>query len=496
LNTQSDTRLYSVAGVRSLDRLAIERHGIPGLTLMQRAGAAAWRLAASRWPGAGRIVIVCGTGNNGGDGYVLALEAHRSGREVTVAQLGDPESMRGDARACADAARTAGLHAVTFESSVLEAKDLVVDAMLGTGVGREVREEWRVAIETVNARACPCLAIDVPSGLDADSGRVMGAAVRADATLTFIGRKLGLYTGAGPEHCGTIYFADLDLPPRIYEEVPPAAALLDAEDLLPMFPRRHRGAHKGDFGHVLVIGGDLGFAGAVRLAGEAAARIGGGLVSIATRSAHAAMVSAMRPELMAHGIESRAALAAVAERATVLAIGPGLGQTSWAEDLFGAALDLDLPKVVDADGLNLLAHDPAHRRDWVLTPHPGEAARLLGCRSRDVQADRFAAARELQARYGGVCVLKGSGTLVADDAALPGVCPAGNPGMASGGMGDVLTGVLAGLLAQGLDLGMAARLGVLLHAMAGDRAARDGERGMLATDLLPHLRALVNPSGE
>lgn len=257
---------------------------------------------------------------------------------------------------------------------------------------------------------------------------------------------------------------------------------------------RARDANKSDFGHVLIVGGDYGMAGAARMAGEAAARVGAGLVSVATRPEHIAIVSGQRPELMGHGIKKIKDLDNALKRATVIALGPGLGQSIWSQKLFKKILASKSPKIVDADGLNLLAKKPVHRADWILTPHPGEAARLLKTTTATIQADRFTAAMKLQKKFGGVIVLKGADTIVVNEDGKITTCTLGNPGMASGGMGDVLTGVISGLLAQGLGLSKAAELGVFIHASAGDQAAKDGERGMLALDLMPHLRRLVNVS--
>lgn len=256
-------------------------------------------------------------------------------------------------------------------------------------------------------------------------------------------------------------------------------------------PARNPAAHKGDFGHVLVFGGDHGMSGALRLAGEAALRTGAGLVSAATRAEHAASISVARPELMSHGIESASALAPLLKRATVLAVGPGLGQEEWGRKLLSSVLQSTLPMVVDADALNLLAIEPSQRDNWILTPHVGEAARLLDVTIEQVQADRVAAAVTLQKKYGGVTVLKGAGTVVVGVTGDVAVCSEGNPGMASGGMGDVLTGVIAGLLAQGCLLTEAAQQGVCLHAHAADVAAQEGQRGLLASDLFPVLRRLL-----
>jgi ADP-dependent NAD(P)H-hydrate dehydratase / NAD(P)H-hydrate epimerase len=259
-------------------------------------------------------------------------------------------------------------------------------------------------------------------------------------------------------------------------------------------PMRSRDAHKGCHGHVLAIGGDHGTAGAIRLCGEAALRSGAGLVSVATQPEHLFALNAARPELMAHAVADPSALAPLLARASVLAVGPGLGRGSWGRALWQAALDSRLPRVLDADGLNLLAAAPRcfDGLAAVLTPHPGEAARLLDCDVAAVESDRFAAARALAKRYGGVLVLKGAGSLIADPDGGLAVCPWGNPGMASGGTGDLLTGIIAALLAQGCTAWQAACLGVGLHARAGDLAARDGERGLLASDLLIPLRHLLN----
>jgi len=353
-------------------------------------------------------------------------------------------------------------------------------------------------IDWINASALPVLALDLPSGLDADTGRVWGAAVRADLTIAFIAAKRGMLTGAGPDHCGLLGFADLELPGALHQKLESEPVLRLTSTLLPQWlPRRPRSAHKGMFGHLLIIGGNHGYGGAVSIAAEAALRAGAGLVTIATRGAHLSALLARRPEAMVRAVESGQDLEPLLALPTVILLGPGLGQDAWAEQMVQRVLGSDLPLVVDADGLNLLARraTPVHRENWILTPHPGEAARLLGCDSREVEADRFAAVQQLAERHGGVALLKGAGTLVASAAVGGGIalCAAGNPGMASGGMGDLLSGLIAALLAQQLSLVDAARAGVLLHAMAGDEAAGGNERGLLATDLLAPLRRWVNP---
>lgn len=482
--------LYTAAQVRELDRRAIEDHGVPGYTLMTRAGQAAFEVLRERWPEARCIGVLCGPGNNGGDGYVIARLAQGAGLTAWVLEAGDPARLKGDAaRARADW-QAAGGQAVDARAP-WPAAEVLVDALLGTGLDRPVEGALGGLIDAINATGLPVLAVDIPSGLHADTGAVLGRAVRAAVTVSFIGLKTGLFTGEGPACRGDVVFDGLGVPEAVYRELPPVAERLDAT-CIRRLGRRARCAHKGHFGYVLVVGGAPGMPGAVRLAGEAAARAGAGLVSVATHPDHAPLLPQARPELMVHGVVAPADLAPLLTRATVLAVGPGLGQGDWGRTLLGRLLETGLPMVVDADALNLLAEEPANRDDWVLTPHPGEAARLLGRDSASVQSDRLAAAREIQARFGGVCVLKGAGTVIRDADATA-VCTGGNPGMASGGMGDVLTGIIAGLLAQGLAPAQAARIGVCAHAEAADRAARGGERGLLASDLLAELRGVVNP---
>ncbi len=485
--------LYTAAQVRELDRIAIGEEGIPGLTLMRRAGAAVFREVQARMPEGGRLLVLCGAGNNAGDGYVVARLAKQAGMQVDLVTPADPGRLRGDAWQAFEDAQSAGVVPIRFESGELPEAVVIVDALLGTGLERPVEGAWRILIELANAQPATRIAVDIPSGLDADRGVVLGAAFRADVTVTFIGRKLGLFTGAAAEYVGRVVFDDLGVPERVGERLRPAAWRMVREDLATLLHPRPRTLHKGQAGHVLVVGGQPGMSGAPRLAGEAAARVGAGLVSLAVHPERAATTGIDRPELMVHAVEGPGALAPLAERATVVALGPGLGRSDWAHALFDAVLEYPKAVVLDADALNLLAGSPRRQDDWILTPHPGEAARLLGCEVAVVQADRPAAVRALQEKYGGVVVLKGPGTLIHDGHLLL-VTDTGNPGMASGGMGDVLTGLIAGLLAQGLPPLEAAAGGAWLHGAAADRAAREGgERGLLARDLMLHLRALVNP---
>ncbi len=255
---------------------------------------------------------------------------------------------------------------------------------------------------------------------------------------------------------------------------------------------RNKDFHKGNAGHVLIIGGNVGFSGAVCLAATAALRVGAGLVSVATRVEHAAMINIFHPEIMSHGVKNAIDLRPLIARANVIVIGPGLGMDQWASDLLLAAFSSHKPMVVDADALNWLAKYPRRHQEWVLTPHPGEAARMLHCSSGEIQHDRSEAIKHLHQKFGGICVLKGNGSLVLDAENELFICESGNTGMATAGMGDVLSGVIGGFVGQGLSLSNAAKLGVILHAEAGDRAAQHGMRGMIASDLFGHIRELVN----
>lgn len=486
--------LYTAAQVRGFDRFAIEHFGIPGLELMERAGRAAFACLRAHWPDAHRIVVLAGTGNNAGDGFVVARLAHEAGLAVQVLQIGDRARLSGDALANAERWASLGGHWADYAGLPSDA-GVVVDALFGTGLERPVTGRWAEAISALNARSGPCLAIDIPSGLHADTGEVMGIAVRATLTISFIGLKIGLFTGQGRDYAGQVCFDGLEVPAQVYASSILSARRIDWQGHCKLLGARARSAHKGHFGHVLVIGGNRGMGGAALLAADAALRVGAGLVSLATRAEHLAASLARRPEVMVQPVASGEDLLPMLRRASVVAIGPGLGRDDWAAGLWRAALDAQRPLVVDADALRLLAAQPRQCEDWVLTPHPGEAAGLLGVCNAEINSDRLGSAASLQRRFGGCVVLKGAGSVVACAGnAPPALCSGGNPGMASGGVGDVLTGVIAGLLAQGLSPRDAAEAGVSLHAAAGDQAAADGgERGMLAGDLLDALRRQANP---
>lgn len=487
--------LYDNAALRVIEARAVRLLGGDAFELMRRAGRVAWRCALRNWPQARRVLVVCGPGNNGGDGYVLAKHALDSGREARVVRL-DAHAPRGElARRALEEYRARGGQVEVF-AGTLPPADLLVDALFGIGFAPAHEPAAQGLIEAMRAHRAPCLALDVPSGIDAATGAVPGPSVRATRTLEFIAAKPGLASGPAVEHAGVVEVADLDVPAPAFDGIAPKAEIARPEQLREWLRPRRRDAHKGEFGRVLCIGGDHGGGGAIGMCGEAALRCGAGLVEVLTREAHVPALLARRPELMVRAAERAEDVAAPLQRADVVALGPGLGQELWGRVLFKTALAAGKPTVLDADGLNLLAARKTGRAlpHAVLTPHPGEAARLLSVTLGQVQSDRFGAARALADRHGAVVVLKGAGSIVAAPERTPRTVAVGNPGMATGGMGDLLTGVIAALLAQGLEPFDAATAGVLLHGIAGDAGARNGgERGLLPSDLLPFLRRFANP---
>lgn len=477
--------LYRPEQVQAHER-AVFDGGVDSAALMEAAGAAAWAQVRALAPAGGPIQVVVGPGNNGGDGLVIARLARAEGWPVRLFGIVALDAFRGDAARQAAAWRAEDGEEIQNDPAALAPEGVVVDALFGIGLDRAIEGPAADWVSAINRSGLPVCSVDVPSGLDAATGRALGPTVRADRTVTFIAGKVGLFTGDGREYAGQVILERLGMP----EPAVAPAARLDTDT--PALGRRHRNAHKGRFGTVLVLGGNAGMSGAARLAGEGALRVGAGKVHVGTHPEHAAWLNQGCPELMVSAVADERALLRLLGHADVLALGPGLGQDAWAMRMVRQALRVHLPMVVDADALRLIGNNRSIRQDIVFTPHPGEAGFMLDETPAVIQADRPSAARRLQQTFGGVVVLKGAGTLVAGDEATM-VCPAGNPGMASGGMGDVLTGVIAGLMAQGLDPFEAARLGVRAHAEAADAEVADrGERGLLASDLLPGIRRWIN----
>jgi len=468
-------------------------YGVSGYELMTRASTAAMILIHKKWPKVGTVGIACGLGNNGGDGYVLARLLRQAGIKVKVIMLPGGTPRTADAGRAYAEWRALGERTDSFDGQ-LPTVELWVDALYGIGLSRPPEGAAQAIIERINATHLPVLALDVPSGIDADAGHAAGICIHATRTLSFIAAKRGLYTGSARDYCGKVQHDVLDLPSSVQSNFPPAAYLWKPEHLSEGLSPRHANSHKGEYGHVLCIGGEVGMGGAVRLCAEAALRVGAGLASVATRTEGVSALVAARPEAMTHAVENAEALLPLIDKADVLAVGPGLGQNDWGQALFDCAIASKKALILDADALNLLAENPQPLPQAILTPHPGEAARLLGLSNQEIQANRFEAMDALVKKFQCVVVLKGAGTLVGAPDEVTRIIDAGNPGMATGGMGDILTGVIAALCAQKLSLFDAASLGALLHGAAGDAAAKiGGERGLLPSDLFLHLRRLANP---
>lgn len=481
--------LYTTGQVRALDAWAIANAGVDGKDLMRRAGGCCYQFIRERWPRARSFAVLTGPGNNGGDGWVAARQLAEAGDKVTVYELAKPAA-DSDAGVMRAEYFAGGFDKALSAQDIREA-DLMIDAMFGSGLTRALSGTALTAVRAFNRMTAPVLAVDVPSGLDSDRGVALPVAVRADATLTFVGRKRGMYTGTARTCCGEVVFDSLGVDAEA-AQIDSDVRLADASDIA--LPARDKDMYKGRCGRVLVVGGNTGFGGAVRMTGEAAIRSGAGLVNVALRPGNLVYAAAC-PEMMACEIDNAADLDDLLAVADVVAVGPGLGRDAWATGMFSKVLDSGKPLVVDADGLHLLSREPLRRDDWILTPHPGEAAALSDVSVRQVEADRFAAVNQIAKRYGGVCVLKGAGTVVGNVREAV-VCDVGNPAMAVGGMGDVLTGVIAGVWAQcikgewdkrGWCLLTTARTAVCVHGAAADTVAGGRCRGLLATDLLPHL---------
>ena len=503
-------RLVSAAEMRAIDKAAIERFGVPGLGLMERAGAAVARAVHAARGANGRVLALCGAGNNGGDGYVAARHLRADGVDVRVVALASRAQLRGDALAAREEAERAGVAiADGLEAGKLDAGagDVVVDALLGTGLARAPEGAYAKAIELVaalRARRAKVVSVDIPSGLSADTGRPLGPCVRADATVTFAFQKRGLVLHPGPSYAGEVLLADIGIPAEAAAQVPVGCELLDEQNAMKLVPARPPDAHKGDAGRVLVVAGSPGKTGAAHLALTGALRGGAGLVTLAAREEVLPFALAGRPEAMSIpllgsgplGERDLEPLLSAARGMDAVVVGPGIPRGPETAHLLRAFLErAGIPAVLDADALNALAERPGLAGGLpspaVLTPHPGEMARLVGGTVGSVQEDRIGVAAEKARAWGCVVVLKGARTVVASPDAPPAVVLAGNPGMATGGTGDVLAGLTGALLASHLPAFDAARAAAFAHAAAGDVACeRWGERGLLASDLADALGAV------
>jgi NAD(P)H-hydrate epimerase len=514
-------KLYRVASIVQLEQIAIEKFDIPAYDLMKRAAQAVFDTINSRYPQCKKILVLCGAGNNAGDGYVVARLARQHGYDVQVISLIDPENLSGAAlSAYNDWSSTGGVTQIIDSSpdvSVLGNPDIIVDALLGTGLKRQLSEHWGRWIKAVNNSAVTIVSVDVPSGLFVDTGNIADEAIHADLTVCFIGLKQGMFTAQANDYCGEIIFSDLDLPREVFSMVKHDARLLKSFDGSRL-PARKPSSHKGRFGHVLIVGGNEGMPGAVILAARAALRTGAGLVTIITIPQHLSAISDAVPEAMIKACSVRPddsfmTIESLFEQAFVkdvthIAIGMGLGRDEWAKTVMKHCIDLKAPAVYDADALNLLAENEQliskiSSETLVITPHPGEAASLLSAGSRpadgalsaaDIQNDRFKAISNLYELFeldNLVVVLKGAGTLIfnGDETRL---CKLGNAAMSAPGMGDVLSGIIIALQAQSIAFDESAELGVCLHASAAQNISGQKTRGLLASDVIEELSAVLN----
>jgi len=493
--------LYTNDAIRAFERDLFKAKLADPMQLMQTAGQASFALLQRQWPNARSLVVFCGAGNNGGDGFVLARLAKEQDFNVIIYSIKNFEDLSGLAQETAKACKALNISIHFWENQTIDFTkiDVIIDALLGSGLEGIVKGTFETAIDSINQSTKPVLAIDIPSGLNANTGAIQGKTVKANNTITFIGLKQGLFTDDGAEYCGKIGCHTLNIPKQYYKKINPTAYLFNKKILKKFLKTRPRTANKGCYGHVLVVGGDYGMAGAIRMAAEATLRVGAGLVSVATHAEHRCIVNAECPEIMCHAIKTGKDLQPLIEKATVIIAGPGLGQTNWSIALLTECLKAQSkPLLLDADALNLIStkinvtYFKIIKR-LILTPHPGEAGRLLDISTKTIQKNRFDAITQLQQKYHATVVLKGAGTLIKSEKALPIICTQGNPGMATAGMGDVLSGVIGGLLAQGISDFDAAQIGVYLHAQAADMAAAEyGERGLIATDLFHFLQKLSN----
>ena len=491
------TAIHTADQVRGLDRIAIEEFGIPSYALMCRAAEAAVAALRQHWPAAKSLAVYCGAGNNAGDGYVVARLAGDVGLQARVIAVVPPERLSGDAARAWNDYRDQGGSVEPFDANRLPDEDVLVDALLGNGLDRELRGDFLAAVSTMDAASRPVLSLDIPTGLHTDTGLPMGAAVHADLTVTFVGLKLGLFVGEGANYRGALEFAGLGIPSgrpcqgrasngkadRCFSEGNSAAST----------PDRAQGGRgesaAGGWRPGYVRRDSSGRGGSAAVGSRIGARGNASRFSVSA-------VMAGRAEVMCVAVEEAPQLAPWLRAADGVVLGPGLGQSAWARAVWQQVLASELALVLDADGLNLLAEAGRARGKWILTPHPGEAARLLGTSTRKIQADRPSAAVQIAETYQCMAILKGAGTIIAAPGEAPiRLCDRGNPGMATAGMGDVLAGILGGLLVQSGDLSAVAQAGVWIHAVCGDAAAQGGERGLLAGDLMAHIRDAVNPLG-
>jgi hydroxyethylthiazole kinase-like uncharacterized protein yjeF len=504
--------------MQELDRKSIETYRIPGIILMENAGRGAAEVICEAFPDIRnkKTAIIAGKGNNGGDGFVIARYLLNQGNAVRVYLLTDPKGLRGDAETNFNIFHRMKGEVVPVPSSKdyikvkkeIEKFDLLIDGIFGTGLDAEVRGYYREVIDHLNTIQKPLVAIDIPSGLDANTGKPLGTAVRASLTITFGLPKVGHLLPPGIDYVGKVKVIDIGIPRRLIEEEKIPTSLLEKEEIRKWLSiPRNPNTHKGDYGHLLVIAGSVGKTGAAAMACQAALRVGAGLVTLAVPKSLNAIMEMKLTEVMTEplpetakqtlSLRAFATIARLCENKKAVVIGPGLGTFKETQSLVLKLIKtLDLPIILDADGLTALATQPKtlpiKNRSFILTPHPGEMARLIRSQVKDVLENRIGLSRNFSQSQHVHLVLKGHPTLIATPKGEVFINPTGNPGMASGGTGDVLTGMIGGLVCQGFDILTSVQIAVYIHGLAGDEVAREiGEKSLIATDIIERVPVLL-----
>ena len=500
-------KLYTASETRKIDNLAIKEKGISGYSLMQMAAEFTLDVILREFSPVEELIIFCSKGKNSGDGFLLGSFAKEFGLEVTIVMSNTSNVLKGVSRKAFEEMKDAKVKIIStksVEKLKVSNKAVIVDALIGTGLKGNLRKNIKESILALNKLGVklPVLSLDIPSGINPDTGDADDIAVYADITATFVAQKRGCFTSVGKKFSGEIIYSDLEIPKNLFSKITSTSYVVDYEDSISKVVYREQDAHKGHFGNVLIVGGDRGLGGAGLLSSRAAVYSGAGLTSLVTRPEHVSASLVSCPEVMVKGVDSGQDIEEHLVKPDVIAIGPGLGQSAWSEQMiqrvFWEAEKRDISVIMDADALNLLtklklSSDLPKR--LILTPHPGEAARLLNTSVAVIESNRFSAAAKIQKKFNATVVLKGSGTVICHKSGGTqkwGICDSGNPGMATGGMGDVLTGIIAGLLAQGLTLKEAAEAGVDLHAKAADQASLEfGEAGLTSSDVINELKYLL-----
>lgn len=486
--------------VREIDRLTISKYGVPGLILMENAGRATADVILDNFSYAGRVSIFAGSGNNGGDGFVIARHLISEGLDVDTYILSDPKKLGGDALTNFKALKDIGGKIIELKSNLRKYKqaDVIVDAIFGTGLDREVTGFYKKVIDFINSQGVPTVSVDLPSGLDANTGQPLGSAVLADITVTYALPKLGISIYPGVEYAGEIYVADITTPKFLEDDIPYELLLSESVDYI--LPPRYEDTHKGTYGHLFIIAGSPGKSGAAALSALGAQRTGTGLVTVGVPKSLNPIMEQKTTEAMTEPLPETAletlgkdsverVLEIIKERKTAVAIGPGISTTNETREfLYEIIRNCEVPMLIDADGLTLVSDNPQILKQAnapvILTPHPGEMSRLAQISTEKVQADRIGVSLEFSSKYNAYLVLKGARSIISTPSGEVFINTTGNAGMASGGMGDVLTGIIGGLLAQGLDPADACKLGVFVHGLSGDIIAEEiGEVGMIASDI-------------